>query len=94
LLSFSTTTQYDEISPVEELISRATTTEYAKLNDLNCQVSRIGLGTWSIGGFMWGGTDEHEALETIRTALDYGISIDTAFQITNRSGRRSVSDNL
>ena len=28
---------------------------------------------------MWGGTDEHEALETIRTALEHGISlIDTA----------------
>ena len=53
--------------------------EYAKMNGLNRDVSRIGLGTWSIGGFMWGGTDEHEALETIRTALDQGISlIDTA----------------
>jgi len=53
--------------------------EYAKINVLNCEVSRIGLGTWSIGGFMWGGTDEHEALETIRAALGYGINlIDTA----------------
>ena len=53
--------------------------EYAKMNGLNRDVSRIGLGTWAIGGFMWGGTDEHEALETIRTALDHGISlIDTA----------------
>jgi len=53
--------------------------EYAKMNGLNRDVSRIGLGTWSIGGFMWGGTDEQEALETIRTALDHGISlIDTA----------------
>ena len=53
--------------------------EYAKMNGLNRDVSRIGLGTWSIGGLMWGGTDEHEALETIRTALDHGISlIDTA----------------
>jgi aryl-alcohol dehydrogenase-like predicted oxidoreductase len=46
---------------------------------LNRDVSRIGLGTWAIGGFMWGGTDEREALETIRAALEHGISlIDTA----------------
>jgi aryl-alcohol dehydrogenase-like predicted oxidoreductase len=53
--------------------------EYAKMNGLNRDVSRIGLGTWAIGGFMWGGTDEREALETIRAALEHGISlVDTA----------------
>lgn len=53
--------------------------EYSKMNGLNREVSRIGLGTWSIGGFNWGGTDEQEALETIRAALEHGISlIDTA----------------
>ena len=41
--------------------------------------SRIGLGTWAIGGWMWGGTDEIQAISTIRTALDLGITlIDTA----------------
>ena len=41
--------------------------------------SRIGLGTWSIGGAMWGGTDEAVAVKTIRTALELGITlIDTA----------------
>jgi aryl-alcohol dehydrogenase-like predicted oxidoreductase len=53
--------------------------EYAKVNGLNREVSRIGLGTWAIGGSMWGGTDEKDALETIRGALEHGISlIDTA----------------
>ena len=53
--------------------------EYAKVKGLNREVSRIGLGTWAIGGFNWGGTDEQEALETIRAALEHGISlIDTA----------------
>jgi aryl-alcohol dehydrogenase-like predicted oxidoreductase len=53
--------------------------EYAKVNGLNRKASRIGLGTWSIGGSMWGGTDEQAALETIRAALEYGINlIDTA----------------
>jgi len=37
--------------------------------------SRIGLGTWAIGGWMWGGTDEAEAIATIRTALDRGITL-------------------
>jgi aryl-alcohol dehydrogenase-like predicted oxidoreductase len=49
--------------------------EYSKMNGLNRKVSRIGLGTWAIGGFMWGGTDEQEALETIRAALEHGISL-------------------
>jgi aryl-alcohol dehydrogenase-like predicted oxidoreductase len=41
--------------------------------------SRIGLGTWSLGGWMWGGSDDAEAVKTVRTALDRGITlIDTA----------------
>jgi aryl-alcohol dehydrogenase-like predicted oxidoreductase len=41
--------------------------------------SRIALGTWAIGGWMWGGTDEAEAIRTIHEALDRGITlIDTA----------------
>ncbi len=42
-------------------------------------MSRIALGTWAIGGWMWGGTDEDRAIETIHTAIDKGINlIDTA----------------
>ncbi|HTN73468.1 MAG TPA: aldo/keto reductase [Methylomirabilota bacterium] len=53
--------------------------EYVKFKGLNRDVSRIGLGTWSIGGWMWGGTDDREAILTIRAALDHGITlIDTA----------------
>jgi aryl-alcohol dehydrogenase-like predicted oxidoreductase len=53
--------------------------EYVTMNGLNRSVSRIGLGTWSIGGFMWGGTDERVALETILQALEHGITLlDTA----------------
>jgi len=41
--------------------------------------SRIALGTWAIGGWMWGGSDEADAIKTIRTALELGITlIDTA----------------
>jgi aryl-alcohol dehydrogenase-like predicted oxidoreductase len=43
------------------------------------RTSRIGLGTWAIGGWMWGGTDEAESIATIRTAVERGVTlIDTA----------------
>ncbi|MEA3013790.1 MAG: hypothetical protein QOD42_2335 [Sphingomonadales bacterium] len=45
----------------------------------NATVSRVGLGTWAIGGWMWGGSDAGEAIETIRGAVDRGVTlIDTA----------------
>src|ERR1700735_1617336 len=43
------------------------------------KVSPIAIGTWAIGGWMWGGTDEAESVATIRTAFEHGINIvDTA----------------
>ena len=43
------------------------------------RTSRIGLGTWAIGGWMWGGTDEAQSIATIRTAIERGVTlIDTA----------------
>jgi aryl-alcohol dehydrogenase-like predicted oxidoreductase len=43
------------------------------------KVSRVAIGTWAIGGWMWGGTDEVESVATIRAAIDHGINvIDTA----------------
>ena len=45
----------------------------------NLAISRIGLGTWAIGGQDWGGTDKGEAIETIRSSVDRGVTlIDTA----------------
>lgn len=53
--------------------------EYTMLGDSGIEVSRIGLGTWAIGGWMWGGTDHAQSVETIRHAVELGISfIDTA----------------
>ena len=42
--------------------------------------SRIGLGTWAIGGWMWGGqSDLDKSIRTIRSAVERGITlIDTA----------------
>jgi|SRR6202011_4309404 aryl-alcohol dehydrogenase-like predicted oxidoreductase len=54
------------------------------LESIHCEniplpVSRIGLGTWAIGGWMWGGTNDDDAVRTIQHALDQGINlIDTA----------------
>ncbi|MEF3405097.1 aldo/keto reductase [Agromyces sp. CCNWLW203] len=43
------------------------------------EASVVGLGTWAIGGWMWGGTDEAESVAAIRASLDEGVSlIDTA----------------
>jgi hypothetical protein len=44
--------------------------------------SRIGLGTWAIGGWMWGGTDEAESIRTIDAALDRGITLSIRRQST------------
>ncbi|OGB78185.1 MAG: aldo/keto reductase, partial [Burkholderiales bacterium RIFCSPLOWO2_12_FULL_67_210] len=41
--------------------------------------SAIGLGTWAIGGWMWGGQDAAGATEAIHASLDAGVTlIDTA----------------
>jgi methylglyoxal reductase len=43
------------------------------------EASAIGLGTWAIGGWMWGGTDESRSIEAIQASIDEGVSlIDTA----------------
>jgi aryl-alcohol dehydrogenase-like predicted oxidoreductase len=43
------------------------------------KVSRVALGTWAMGGWMWGGTDQRESVATIHAALSQGITlIDTA----------------
>ncbi|MEH3022063.1 MAG: aldo/keto reductase [Pseudomonas oryzihabitans] len=53
--------------------------ETLRIPGIDTPVSRIGLGTWAIGGWMWGGTDEARSIETIRGAVQGGINlIDTA----------------
>ncbi|UJW77252.1 aldo/keto reductase [Rhizobium sp. SL42] len=43
------------------------------------EASVVGLGTWAIGGWMWGGTDEQQSIAAIQASIDNGISlIDTA----------------
>ncbi|ODS00334.1 general stress protein [Methyloceanibacter methanicus] len=53
--------------------------EQTSIPGLPFPASRIALGTWAIGGWMWGGTDEKDAIATIHRALDLGINlVDTA----------------
>jgi aryl-alcohol dehydrogenase-like predicted oxidoreductase len=53
--------------------------ETIRIPSADLQFSRIGLGTWAMGGWMWGGTDEQESIRTIHSAIDRGITlIDTA----------------
>jgi aryl-alcohol dehydrogenase-like predicted oxidoreductase len=53
--------------------------EHIQITSLPFDASRIGLGTWAIGGWLWGGTEESDAISTMHAALDNGINlIDTA----------------
>jgi aryl-alcohol dehydrogenase-like predicted oxidoreductase len=56
-----------------------TAMELAAIPGTSLDVSRVALGTWAIGGWMWGGTDERESIETIQAAAEHGITlVDTA----------------
>jgi aryl-alcohol dehydrogenase-like predicted oxidoreductase len=53
--------------------------ESTSIPEIPLPVSRIGLGTWAMGGFQWGGSDDDESVRTIHVALERGINlIDTA----------------
>jgi aryl-alcohol dehydrogenase-like predicted oxidoreductase len=53
--------------------------EFVDIPGTSIRASRVALGTWAIGGWMWGGSDEADAIRTIHSALDRGINlIDTA----------------
>jgi aryl-alcohol dehydrogenase-like predicted oxidoreductase len=53
--------------------------EFATIPETSIRISRVGLGTWAIGGWMWGGTDDAESIATIHAAFERGVNlIDTA----------------
>jgi aryl-alcohol dehydrogenase-like predicted oxidoreductase len=53
--------------------------EFVLIPGTALRVSRVALGTWAIGGWMWGGSNDLESISTVRAALDHGINlIDTA----------------
>lgn len=43
------------------------------------EASVVTLGAWAMGGWMWGGADEDDAVRAVHAALDHGVNmIDTA----------------
>jgi aryl-alcohol dehydrogenase-like predicted oxidoreductase len=59
--------------------SRHADMEFVDISGTSIRASRVALGTWAIGGWMWGGSNESDAIGTIHAALDRGINlIDTA----------------
>ena len=53
--------------------------ELRPLGKSKVNISPIILGTWAIGGWMWGQSDEKSAIEAIHASIDHGIhTIDTA----------------
>lgn len=49
------------------------------LGESGIEASVVGLGTWAIGGWCWGGNAEKESIEAIHAAIDHGMNlIDTA----------------
>jgi aryl-alcohol dehydrogenase-like predicted oxidoreductase len=53
-------------------------------------VSRIGLGTWAIGGMEWGAVSEQDAIATILGALDRGINLIDAAPIYGHGRSESL----
>jgi aryl-alcohol dehydrogenase-like predicted oxidoreductase len=63
----------------EQAETRHPDMERAGIPGTTLEVSRVAIGTWAIGGWMWGGSDDEQSIVTIRSALDHGINvIDTA----------------
>jgi len=53
--------------------------EFQELGASGVKVSRITFGSWAAGGWMWGGTEQNDAVGAIHASYDLGVtSIDTA----------------
>jgi aryl-alcohol dehydrogenase-like predicted oxidoreductase len=50
-----------------------------QLGTTGMEISSIGLGTWAVGGHMWGGQEDKDSIAAVHAALDHGVNwIDTA----------------
>lgn len=53
--------------------------EYRQLGSSDIRIPTVSFGAWAIGGWMWGGTDDQDAVLALRKAIDLGMTcIDTA----------------
>jgi aryl-alcohol dehydrogenase-like predicted oxidoreductase len=65
---------YDAVIQKEHLVM-----QMRQLGTSDVRVSPIIFGAWAIGGWMWGGQGEGEAIDAIRASIDAGVTtIDTA----------------
>jgi aryl-alcohol dehydrogenase-like predicted oxidoreductase len=59
--------------------TRRINSEFTAIPGTSLRVSPVAIGTWAIGGWMWGGSDEAESVATIQAAFEHGINVvDTA----------------
>ncbi len=66
--------------------------ELADIPGTSLKVSPVAIGTWAIGGWTWGGTDDAESVSTIRAKWEHGINIiDTAPVYGFGRSRRSLA---
>jgi aryl-alcohol dehydrogenase-like predicted oxidoreductase len=53
--------------------------EKVKLPGTEIMITPLACGTWAIGGWLWGGTEEKNSLKAVERAIDLGMTtIDTA----------------
>jgi len=70
---------------------------YKSFGRSEIEASVVGLGTWAIGGWMWGGADENDAIRAIQSGVDAGVNlIDTApvygFGVSEELVGKAISD--
>ena len=53
--------------------------KYRKLGNTDLNLSAVTFGSFAIGGWLWGGTEQNAAVDAIKASYDLGVtSIDTA----------------
>jgi len=53
--------------------------QHRRLGTSDLELPVVTFGAWAIGGLFWGGSDDAQAVDAIRAAIDHGIdAIDTA----------------
>lgn len=66
---------------------------YRELGRTGYRVSEIGYGAWGIGGAMWLGGDDRQALQALQLALEEGLNfIDTALAYGNGHSEQLVGE--
>jgi aryl-alcohol dehydrogenase-like predicted oxidoreductase len=50
-----------------------------RLGSTAMEITSIGVGSWAIGGHLWGGQDDNSSIDAIHAAVDHGVNwVDTA----------------